>query len=248
MSHQYDADIVALYDRGFTEVPLRRYVELPSVWQILGDVTGLSVLDLASGTGYYAKELRRRGAARVVGVDLSESMIRASKAQEEKESIGIEYVHGDAGAMERLGDFDLVTGIHLLHYAHSVEHLHGMCQSISRNLAPAGRFVGYQLNADLARTPRYYDKYGFNVRIAEKASDGQPFVFSVTMGEYTSPEITAYWWSKESQESALRDAGLTDIRWVVPKPSADGIEKQGAEFWVDVVRRPFESIVICSRS
>ena len=39
MSNQYDADIVEQYDRSFTEIPLRRYVELPSVYQILGDVT-----------------------------------------------------------------------------------------------------------------------------------------------------------------------------------------------------------------
>ena len=142
MSNQYDADIVAQYDRSFTEIPLRRYVELPSVYQILGDVTGLCVLDLACGTGYYAKELRRRGAARVVGVDLSEAMMRATKAQEEKEPLGVEYVRADAGALERFGDFDLVIGIHLLHYANSFEHLSGMCKSISRNLKPAGRFIG----------------------------------------------------------------------------------------------------------
>ena len=175
MSNQYDdADIVALYDRSFTEVPLRRYVELPSVYQILDDVTDLSILDLACGTGYYAKELRRRGAARVVGVDLSEAMIRATRAQEEKEPLGVEYVHADAGEMERLGDFDLVTGIHLLHYATSFEHLKGMCKSISRNLKPAGRFIGYQLNFDIARKAHYYDKYGFNVRISEQAGGPDP--------------------------------------------------------------------------
>ena len=57
MGDQYDADVVAQYDRSFIEIPLRRYVELPSVYQILGDVTGLSILDLACGTGYYAKGL-----------------------------------------------------------------------------------------------------------------------------------------------------------------------------------------------
>src|SRR4030095_1789980 len=51
MSNQYDADVVAIYDRSFTLIPLRQYVELPSVYQILGDVTGLSVLDLACRTG-----------------------------------------------------------------------------------------------------------------------------------------------------------------------------------------------------
>ena len=191
MGDQYDADVVAQYDRSFIEIPLRRYVELPSVYQILGDVSGLGVLDLACGTGYYAKQLRRSGAARVVGVDLSEAMIRATRAQEQREPLGVEYVQGDAGALEQLGEFDIVTGIHLLHYAHSLRHLNGMCESISRNLKPGGRFIGYQVNYDITREPHYYDKYCFNVRIPRQAQDGQPFVFSVTLGDYTSPDMTA---------------------------------------------------------
>ena len=247
MANQYGADVVALYDQSFTMIPLRRYVELPSVYQILGDVTGLSILDLACGTGYYAKELRRRGAARVVGVDLSEEMIRATRAQETKAPLGIEYVLGDAGALERLGDFDIVTGIHLLHYANSSEHLKSMGETIARNLKVGGRFVGYQLNYDLSRSPHYYDKYCFNVRISDQAADGQAFAFSVTLGEYTSPDITAYYWSKESLESALRNGGLTGIRWIVPKPSPEGLEKHGTDFWSDVMRNPFELIVTCAK-
>ena len=64
MRDQYDADMVARYDESFTLIPLRRFVELPSVFQVLGDVAGLSILDLACGTGYYANEFRRRGASR----------------------------------------------------------------------------------------------------------------------------------------------------------------------------------------
>jgi toxoflavin synthase len=245
MSDQYNAEMVAQYDRSFTEIPLRRHVELPSVYRILGDVSGLSVLDLACGTGYYARQLRRRQAARVVGVDLSEEMIRAARSQEEKERLGVEYVVADAGALGHLGDFDLVTGIHLLHYANSLEHLNGTCQGISRNLKAGGRFVGYQLNYDVSRAPHYYDKYCFNVRIAEQEADGQPVLFSVTLGAYTSPDITAYYWSKKSLEAALDNAGLTEIRWIVPTPSSDGIETHGADFWADVIQSPFELIVIC---
>jgi hypothetical protein len=43
--------------------------------------------------------------------------------------------------------------------------------------------------------------------------------------EYTSPYITAHYWSKESLESALHDAGPTEVRWMVPTPSPEGIEK-----------------------
>jgi ubiquinone/menaquinone biosynthesis C-methylase UbiE len=248
MSNQYDADIVAQYDQSFTMMPLRGYVELPSVYQILGDVTGLSILDLACGTGHYTKELRRRGATRAVGVDLSEDMIRATRSREEKERLGVEYVPGDAGALQRLGDFDIVTGIHLLHYANSLEHLNEMCQSVARNLKSGGRFIGYQVNYDLSREPHYYDKYGFNVRIPEQGVDGHPFTFSVTFADYTSPDITAYYWSKESLEAALHNAGLTAIRWAVPAPSPDGIQKHGTDFWADVMRSPFELIVTCRKS
>jgi len=248
LGDQYDSDVVAQYDRSFTEIPLRRYVELPSAHQVLGDVTGLSILDLACGTGYYAKEIRRRGAARVVGVDVSDAMIRATRAQEQKEPLGVEYVQGDAGSLERLGEFDIVTGIHLLHYGRSREHLKGMCTSISRNLKPGGRFIGYQLNFNIARQPHYYDKYCFNVRISEHSTDGQPFVFSVTLKDYTSPEITAYYWTRKTLESALHDAALTDVRWIVPMPSEGGIEKHGAEFWADVIHAPFELIVTCTKS
>jgi ubiquinone/menaquinone biosynthesis C-methylase UbiE len=248
MRDQYDADMVARYDASFTLIPLRRFVELPSVFQVLGDVTGLSVLDLACGTGYYAKEFRRRGASRVVGVDVSEEMNRATRAREERERLGVEYLLGDAGALERLGDFDVVTGIHLLHYATSLQHLKGMCEGISRNLRSGGRFIGYQLNHGISRSPHYYDKYCFKLRISEAVEDGQPFTFSVTLGDYTSPEVIAHYWSKESLESALRDSQLRDIRWLVPTPSPEGIEKQGAGFWADLARSPFELMVTCTKA
>jgi ubiquinone/menaquinone biosynthesis C-methylase UbiE len=248
MYDQYDADMVARYDESFTLIPLRRFVELPSVFRVLGDVAGLSILDLACGTGYYANEFRRRGASRVLGVDVSEEMNRATRAREKRERLGVEYVLGDAGALEHLGDFHLVTGIHLLHYATSFEHLKGMCEGISRNLQSGGRFFGYQLNHDICRAPHYYDKYCFNVRISEDVEDGQPFTFSVTLGEYTTPEVIAHYWSRESLESALRNSGLTDIRWVVPTPSREGIEEQGADFWEDLKRNPFELIVTCRKA
>lgn len=248
MSDQYDSAVAAMYDRSFTEIPLRRYVEQPSFYRVLGDVNGLSVLDLACGTGYYTREIRRRGAARALGVDLSEDMIRVARAREQAELLGVEYRVGDAGTLEHLGDFDLVTGIHLLHYASSLKHLKGMCHSISTNLKRGARFIGYQLNYDLSRAPRYYDKYCFNLRIAADAEDGEPFTFTVSLGDLTSPKTTACYWGKQSLECALHDAGLTDLQWIVPTPSPEGIAKHGEEFWTDLIRSPFELIVTCRKA
>ena len=54
-------------------------VELPSVLAVLGDVRGLNCLDLACGLGYWSQLLVEKGAAHVVGVDISEAMLSAAR-------------------------------------------------------------------------------------------------------------------------------------------------------------------------
>jgi ubiquinone/menaquinone biosynthesis C-methylase UbiE len=54
-------------------LPFRLFSEIPDHLALLGDVTGLSVLDLACGDGFYTRRIKKAGADRVVGVDLSEA-------------------------------------------------------------------------------------------------------------------------------------------------------------------------------
>ncbi len=50
----------------------------PVLWDFVGDVEGLDVLDAGCGTGYLTRKLHEKG-ARVVGVDFSEEMIRIAR-------------------------------------------------------------------------------------------------------------------------------------------------------------------------
>ena len=50
MNTQYD-QIADEYDSLFHALPYRPNIEAPSVLRLVGDVRGLSVLDLACGTG-----------------------------------------------------------------------------------------------------------------------------------------------------------------------------------------------------
>ena len=67
MATQYD-DIAEQYKRSKL-VPWRFYIEQFSLLELIGDLAGKDVLDLACGEGYYTRLLKRNGAARVVGVD-----------------------------------------------------------------------------------------------------------------------------------------------------------------------------------
>src|ERR1041384_4067736 len=116
---QYDT-IALDYQKISAAVPLRD-AEWYSLHQRLGDLTGLSVLDLACGVGMGTRLLKRWGAARVVGVDISPQMVALARQREDAEPLGIEYHVADAATLGKIGSFDRVNAAYLLHYAENRE-------------------------------------------------------------------------------------------------------------------------------
>ena len=135
---EYDA-IAQEYRDIKSKLPLVKFVEIPSLLSLAGNVNGLKVLDLACGDGKYARLFKALGATEVVGVDLSSEMIKLAKNQ----SNNISYFVGDAAKLLdlKLGQFDLVAAAYLLNYASSVAVLKAMIYSIKLSLKPNGRFV-----------------------------------------------------------------------------------------------------------
>ncbi|HEY1017092.1 MAG TPA: class I SAM-dependent methyltransferase [Herpetosiphonaceae bacterium] len=231
MSAEYDA-VADQYDATFQALPYRIYVEEWSVLQVLGDVTGRSVLELATGTGHYARRLRKLGAAKVVAVDLSPEMIAMARAAEEQAPLGnIEYHVGDVAALDLGETFDVVLAVYLLHYAPNQAALDAMAGAIARHLKPGGRFVTYQLNPDISRDEEYYVNYGLRNWLPERLSDGQQFSFSARVGDTWWPPLTVYWWSQDSLTAALERAGLANIRWHRPSANPTPSEAHGPEHW-----------------
>jgi len=136
---QYDT-IALDYQRISSAVPLRD-AEWYALRQRLGDLTGLSVLDLACGDGVGTRLLKRWGAARVVGVDISAQMIALARQREDAEPMGIEYRVADAATLGKIGSFDRVSAAYLLHYAESREQLLQMMQTVYDKLEPGQPFV-----------------------------------------------------------------------------------------------------------
>ncbi len=116
--------------------------EIPARMALLPDLAGKAVLDLGCGTGEHCAEYARRGAAKVVGIDISEKMLAV--AREKNADPRVEYRRLP---MERVGElegpFDLVVSALALQY---VEDFASVVAAVYNLLKPGGRFVFSQEN------------------------------------------------------------------------------------------------------
>jgi demethylmenaquinone methyltransferase/2-methoxy-6-polyprenyl-1,4-benzoquinol methylase len=102
------------------------------------------ILDLATGTGDVALELRRQGARDVIGADYSEPMLRAAAAKLAARGTGrITLLGADALALPfKEGTFDSITSAFLLR---NVVDLPGALVEMRRVLRSGGRAVALEL-------------------------------------------------------------------------------------------------------
>lgn len=242
MSNQYNV-VADKYDISFQLAPYRLFIEAYSTFQTLGDITNLSVLDLATGTGFYARALKQNGAGRVVGVDIAEQMVQVAQHAEQQEPLGIEYHVQDITNFKSETPFDVALAVYLLHYAPTKEALAAMAKAIATNLKPGGRFVTYQLNPDVARDPEYYSQYGLRIRFNEPPTDGEPAPFTISLGGMTMPEVTAYRWDRATVDQALTEAGFTNIRWIQPTLSDAGAQQHGEDTFKVYLNTPHALLI-----
>ena len=87
MTTNYDP-IAQQYKRA-KQQPWRTYIEAYTLMSLIGDPTGKSVIDIACGEGFYTRMIRRRGARKVTGVDLSSKMIALARDKRSRTDFGI---------------------------------------------------------------------------------------------------------------------------------------------------------------
>jgi SAM-dependent methyltransferase len=236
MVTQYDA--IADHYRRSKRSPLREYIEAYTFLQLIGDVRGKAVLDLACGEGYYTRRLSDLGAGPVVGVDISSAMIDLAAAEERTRPLGLRYVCADVADMPALGQFDLVVAAYLLHYARDADNLLRMAHNIARHLAPGGRFV--TLNENPSQPPeryRGYDQYGFNKTVALPRRDGSVITYRMVAGrELFSFDVHHF--ARSTYEQVLARAGFSAWHWHPVGLDPAGAAETGAAYWQEYLSNP----------
>ena len=225
------------------EAPATVYLEEPSVVAALGAVAGRSVIDYACGTGYYTRLLKRLGAERVLGVDLSPQMIAAARA-EEASPLGVDYAVSDAAKAEGFGSFDLATAVFLFNYADDAETLAAMFANVAANLADGGRLVAVVPNPDFRNGLKDMLPYGFDLEELARRRDNLRVRMAFTGDAPFSIEFTQ--WSRVAYEESLRGCGFGAVDWTPFSVSPQGLEKFGGDSWRAALENP-KSVILGAR-
>ncbi len=111
--------------------------EWPALRTVLPDLRGSGVLDLGCGFGWFCRWARQQGAARVLGIDVSERMLAQARATTQDPAVT--YARADMEDPELpVGSFDLAYSSLALHY---VENLDTLIGAVHRSLSRGASLV-----------------------------------------------------------------------------------------------------------
>ncbi|MET8571595.1 class I SAM-dependent methyltransferase [Streptomyces sp. NPDC004783] len=240
---QYD-EIGEAYE-GFKALPLEQYAVVPSFLGMVGDVRGKSVLDLASGTGFYSREFKRRGATEVLGIDISGEMVAVARQLEESDPLGIRYEVGDAAELRAFEEpFDIGLAVQLLNYASDMATTERMCRNVHRALKPGGEFFLLNQSPDFRFDGPPPDRYGFRSELTGEEVETGPQVRTTAL---LDPPVSflANLPRREVYEKCLAAAGFSDLTWVPLTVTEAGVRRFGADHWSDFHANPPLEMLRC---
>jgi tRNA (mo5U34)-methyltransferase len=167
------------------------------------DLSGRSVLDIGCNGGFYSIEMKRRGAARVVGIDSDERYLAQARLAAEVCGAEIEFQKLSVYEVDKLGgDFDLVFFMGVLyHLRHPLLALDLIRRCVTRD-----QFVFQAMQRGSAEVEPLKRDYPFEEEnIFDRA--GFPrlhFIEHAYSGDQTN------WWipNRACVEALLRSAGF----------------------------------------
>ncbi|WP_196893438.1 class I SAM-dependent methyltransferase [Aureivirga marina] len=192
----------------------RKMIEEYNLFKIAGDISGMEILDLACGDGYYSRKLMEHGAKAVLGIDVSDEMIKLAEQHEEENPQGCCYMVHDVLSLEKVKEFDMVNAVYLLNYAKSKEELQEMLHSISSNLKSKGTIFGYNFNPFYRFT--YFEetkKYGFTVNQYESRKEGDPIYQTLYNEDGTECGFDTRYLNPSTYDECFKKAGFKNFNW-----------------------------------
>ena len=198
---------------------------------LLPPLAGKRMLDLGCGFGWHCRYAAEQGAARAVGIDLSEKMLE--RARQTATDPRIVYRRQSIEeASFGAGEFDLVLSSLALHY---VSDYRGLCRRVYEWLTPGGVFVfsvEHPVFTAYGNQDWIYDHKG---QIAHWPVD-RYYEEGPRQAVFLGETMTKYHRTLETYVSALLETGFALTGLAEARPSPEQIEADPA--MAQELRRP----------
>jgi 2-polyprenyl-3-methyl-5-hydroxy-6-metoxy-1,4-benzoquinol methylase len=225
----------------------REFIIDPALWELIGDVNGLKVLDAGCGNGYFTRKLARKG-AKTMGVDFSQTFIDYCKKKEENEKLGCEFNQASLVDLNEINsnEFDLVVSNIVMV---DVSEYEQAFKEIGRVIKPNGRFVWSNTHPVFARSSAFELKLPSDTRRREERR------YKIIDRYFESGAMQVQWfgetpiWQFERTLSeyskGLKEAGFVITEIVEPTPSIETMQTYPSIFAFDNDRYPLFIIYDC---
>jgi len=195
---------------GVSTAPAHFLGDYPAVkWRrfadsIPHDLTGQSVLDIGCNAGFYSMEMKRRGAARVLGVDAHEKYLAQARFAAEVNGLDIEFRRisvYDLATLDETFDIVLFLGV-LYHLRHPLLALDLIYEHVARDML----VFQSMLRGSAAVEPLREDYDFWTTELFDR--DSYPKMHFV---EHKFADDWTNWWipNNACAEAMLRSAGFT---------------------------------------
>ncbi|KAF7587450.1 hypothetical protein BBP40_007221 [Aspergillus hancockii] len=170
-------------------------IQLVALEILVGNVKELIVLELACDLGFFSKKAIEWGTSKVVGLDISPTMITTARACTTYDN-RIDFHVADCSQPIDFGQFDIILAPWLL------------------NLKPGGRLAGISPNVhvleNMSAFPQGY-RFGQELNVLGEAEDGGLEV-QVTFHPSTPFSFSNYYLSSTLYEKCCMLAGMRDFQ------------------------------------
>ena len=167
------------------------------------DLTGKSVLDIGCNAGFYAMEMKRRGAIRVLGIDSDDDYLAQARFAAEVNELDIEFRRMNVYDVPQLGEkFDVVIFMGVLyHLRHPLLALDILHDHVTKDL-----LIFQSMQRGSKEVPQLQNDYHFwETEIFDKSEFPKMFFIENSYsGDWTN------WWipNRAGMEAMLRSAGF----------------------------------------